>query len=319
MTGPRFTSMFAPDLERYLTFKQSMGFHGNSRIEHLRNFDRYCTEHGLEHFDRSTVEGWVVSRQTSRPNFCRSWMSYIRDFGRWERINGNKDAYVLSDDWKAGLIRSQPYLLTNEEVTKFFQAAARVKTTSPWKWQGLAFFALMHSCGLRTCEVRRLAPCDVNLNEGVIDVHWAKGNYSRQLPLTDQIVKILADCDRSSRGFFGNARVAFFISSAGNPVDPATVGGVFNRIWDQAVLLRPHDGNQPRPYDFRHHFAYANIERWMAEGTDVNAMLPYLSRYMGHASLKSTYYYIHTSPDFMNGYADIVRESQRILPEVGFE
>ena len=57
----------------------------------------------------------------------------------------------------------------------------------------------------------------------------------------------------------------------------------------------------------------------MAEGTDVNTMLPYLARYMGHALLKSTYYYIHTSPDFMNGYAEMTRETQGILPEVGFE
>ena len=31
-------------------------------------------------------------------------------------------------------------------------------------------------------------------------------------------------------------------------------------------------------------------------------MLPYLSRYMGHASFDSTYYYIHTSPGFMNAF-----------------
>jgi hypothetical protein len=34
---------------------------------------------------------------------------------------------------------------------------------------------------------------------------------------------------------------------------------MFNRIWDRAGLPRPLGGQQPRPYDFRHHFAYANI------------------------------------------------------------
>ncbi|XAS74187.1 hypothetical protein VUN82_10355 [Micrococcaceae bacterium Sec5.1] len=57
----------------------------------------------------------------------------------------------------------------------------------------------------------------------------------------------------------------------------------------------------------------------MAEGVDVNATLPYLARYMGHASLKSTYYYIHTSPDFMDGYAEANRDTRGILPQVGFE
>jgi integrase len=48
------------------------------------------------------------------------------------------------------------------------------------------------------------------------------------------------------------------------------------------------------PCTFRHHFAYACIERWRALGKDVSAMLPYLSRYMGHASFDSTYYYINS-------------------------
>jgi integrase len=69
----------------------------------------------------------------------------------------------------------------------------------------------------------------------------------------------------------------------------------------------------------RHHFAYACLERWMRQGSDVAAMLPYLARYMGHATFDSTYYYVHTSPDFMDAYAHITRNSQSLLPEVGFE
>jgi hypothetical protein len=57
----------------------------------------------------------------------------------------------------------------------------------------------------------------------------------------------------------------------------------------------------------------------MARGKGVTAMLPYLARYMGHASIESSYYYIHTSPDFMHAYADITAASQSLLPQVGFE
>ena len=48
-------------------------------------------------------------------------------------------------------------------------------------------------------------------------------------------------------------------------------------------------------------------------------MLPYLARYMGHASIESSYYYIHTSPDFMEAYAHITAGGGSLLPEVGFE
>jgi integrase len=94
---------------------------------------------------------------------------------------------------------------------------------------------------------------------------------------------------------------------------------MFNRVWDQAGLPRPVGGQQPRPYDFRHHFAYANVERWMAQGKDVMAMLPYLARYMGHADIESSFYYIHTSPEFLHAYAHLTTASQSLLPEVGFD
>ena len=93
---------------------------------------------------------------------------------------------------------------------------------------------------------------------------------------------------------------------------------MFGRIWDQAGLARPAGGRQPRPYDFRHHFAYAGIERWMTEGKDVAAMQPYLSRYMGHATFDSTYYYVHTSPDFLDCllYTSPVSYTHLTLPTI---
>ncbi|MBG6192467.1 integrase [Arthrobacter sp. CAN_A212] len=314
-----FTSVFAQELRRYLAFKQSMGCYGASRIWYLRSFDTYCTEHSVTAFDRQAIEGWVIFKKSSQPGSSPSWMSYIRDFGRWMLTHGNPDAYVLAESWKSGFSRSQPYLLSREEISLFFRSAAALETLSPWKWQSVAFFVLMHSCGLRTCETRRLQPKDVDLTGGFIDVLWSKGNRSRRLPITGQVIDVLADCDQISRQKFGHHRPGFFVSSTAAPVAPASIGVTFNRIWDQAGLNRSPGGKQPRPYDFRHHFAYANIERWMAEGRDVNAMLPYLSRYMGHATLDSSFYYIHTSPDFMDDYATLVQEGQGMLPEVGFQ
>ena len=318
MTGHGFTSAFAARLDEYVEFKCSMGFCGASRIWYLKRFDVYCAEHGRSVLDRDTVEGWVTA-QLSTSGRYRSWMSYIRDFGRWLRAHGDAGAYVLSDKWKAGFVPAHPYLLTRGEIEAFFTAAALLDTPSPWRWQAVAFFTLMHSCGIRTCEARALLVEHVDLPGRHIDVMWSKGNRSRRLPVSDDVADVLATCDDTSRARFGPSRQTFFASSTGRPVTAATAGVMFNRIWDQAGLPRPTGGIRPRPYDFRHHFAYANIERWMAGGIDVAAMLPYLSAYMGHATVESTYYYIHTSPGFMNAYAHITRGSGSVLPEAGFE
>lgn len=216
VNGAGFTSVFAADLERFLAFKKSMGFHGNGREWYLRNFDRYCTENGLEEFDGSTVEGWILSKQPSLTDSFPSWRSFIRDFGRWLLFSGNENAYVLSDRWKTSNARTQPYLLRSEEIIKFFDAAPRLETKSAWKWQGLAFFALMHSCGLRTWEVRKLDLEDVNLAEGVIDVRWSKGSRSRQLPITDQLLTILAAANQALELAAGKQRTAFFVNQSGH-------------------------------------------------------------------------------------------------------
>ena len=178
----------------------------------------------------------------------------------------------------------------------------------------------MHSCGIRTGEARALRVEHVDLPGLRVDVPLSKGNRSRRLPLTGDVAEVLAVCEQASGRKFGTSRRTFFVSSTGKPVTAAAVGNVFNGIWDLAGLPRAAGGQQPRPYDFRHHFAYANIERWMAQGTNVAAMLlPYLSVYIGHTTVESTYYYIHTSPDFMDAYSHITRKSESLLPEVGFE
>ncbi len=318
MNAHGFTSAFAPELDAYLAFKEKMGFYGNSRIWYLKRFDAYCTAYDRAAFDRDTVEGWVTE-QLARSGRYRSWMSYIRDVGRWLQVHGHRDAYVLSDRWKAQVVPAHPYLLSSREIEAFFAAAATLNADSPWRWQAVAFFTLMHSCGLRTGETRLLRPEHVHLRDGNLDVVSSKGNRSRRLPLTGDVTEVLAGCDRVSATRLGPSRRTFFVSATCNQVTAATVGKVFHRIWDQAGLPRPASGQQPRPYDFRHHFAYANVDRWMRQGKDVTAMLPYLARYMGHASIESSYYYIHTSPGFMHAYAHITAESQSLLPEVGFE
>ena len=127
MSSRGFTSAFAPELEAYLTFKASMGFYGTSRIWYLRKFDAYCSEHNRTVFDRDTVEEWV-SVQLQHSGRYRSWMSYIRDFGRWLSMHGATDAYVLSESWKAPILAPHPYLLA---VRELFRPYSRFIPRSP--------------------------------------------------------------------------------------------------------------------------------------------------------------------------------------------
>ena len=152
-----------------------MGFYGSSRIWYLRRFDAYCAEHDRTVFDQDTVEGWVTAQLASSGRY-RSWMSYIRDVGRWLQAHGHSDAYVLSDRWKAPFVPARPYLLSSAGDRAVLRGGSgSFDAQSPWRWQAVAFFTLMHSCGLRTGETRALLAEHVDLRDGHIDVVVVQG------------------------------------------------------------------------------------------------------------------------------------------------
>jgi integrase/recombinase XerD len=73
----------------------------------------------------------------------------------------------------------------------------------------------------------------------------------------------------------------------------------------KSAFITPAECNpKPRTYDFGLHSAFANINRWVENGINVNGMLPYLMNYMGHASIESTFYYIHLIPEFFGIYSE---------------
>lgn len=67
---------------------------------------------------------------------------------------------------------------------------------------------------------------------------------------------------------------------------------------------------------FRHHFAWANLNRWAADGLDLNVMLAYLMRYMGHQSVSGTLYYFRFVPEFFPVFREMTENLEDILPEV---
>ena len=55
----------------------------------------------------------------------------------------------------------------------------------------------------------------------------------------------------------------------------------------------------PRLLDFRHTFAVSTLVNCYKTGVNPNAILPTLSRYLGHENPKNTYWYLTATPDLM--------------------
>jgi integrase len=53
-----------------------------------------------------------------------------------------------------------------------------------------------------------------------------------------------------------------------------------------------NSGKAVRPHDLRHRFAVQRLAAWHREQADVQALLPLLATYLGHARYTDTAYYV---------------------------
>ena len=176
-----------------------------------------------------------------------------------------------------------------------------------------AIFRLLYCCGLRPKEARTLPHKNVHLTEKYIDILQSKGPKSRRIYITEDLASYLLRYDWHVTAAFP-ARTYFFPADKDRPYSSQALCYNFGIIWKKASP--DWTGKLPRIYDLRHHFAWATINRWAREGTDVNAMLPYLMRYMGHNCIKHTLYYFRFVPDFYPDYRRLSKRLNDRLPEV---
>ena len=172
----------------------------------------------------------------------------------------------------------------------------------------------MYFCGIRCVEARMLKTEDVNIDEMYLIIRNSKNHNDRKLFITDEVIKVLKSLDYRLSLIIPD-RTYFFSIYVNGYLSSQFISTNFRKVWTSAGMSMDVTP-RPRAYDFRHHFACANIMKWMNEGKDVHAMLPYLMTYMGHSSLESTYYYIHLIPEFFSKYNELSSISDELLPEV---
>jgi len=297
-----FISGLAPQIRQFLDYKHSLGYKYSSAEFYLNDLDRFCMQKGLEaNLTKELVESWIMSREQAHPSPYRAWISSIREFGRYLQLTGYPDAYMVSDRFVSRKYRPTPYFFTEDEVSMFFAACDSIVLRRIYQGRHLVIpvlFRFLYCCGVRTCEARLLLTKNVDLEKGYADILKSKGLKDRRIYLCEDLLDLFRKYDTRISAYFP-VRKYFFPSASNECYSKGSIGSNFNLIWDTA-RLRQVSGKQPRAYDFRHHFAFANVNRWIAEDKNVNAMLPYLMRYMGHSSLESTSYYIHLVPEFFS-------------------
>lgn len=301
----------------FIVYKRSLGYVYTGQEKLLNRFVNYA-EKAVECISIPTKEvtdNYLAEIAGSEGTLYGS-VTVLREFSRFLQARGYQDAYMIPAKSVSQSVPEDPYFFTEKEISAFFRELDQIEPHNSFKGRELVFptlFRLLYCCGLRCKEVRTLKSEDVHLNELYIDIMQSKGPKSRRIYISTELADYLTEYDNKISLLFPE-RTYFFPHGNGCYASTA-ISKNFQRFWKKAfpdfVIT-----TRPRAYDFRHHFAWVNLNRWAAEGLDINAMLPYLMRYMGHQSVRETLYYFHFVPEFFPTYKTMAEPLEDLLPEV---
>ena len=268
---------------------------------------------------RDLVEAWVAKRpgETETTRFHR--MGYIRGLGEYMARMGY-DAYVLPG--KQGYTEREsysPYIFTDAELCALFASADRLAGSDRacQRAQAAIVMRLLYSSGLRVGEACGLRKGDVDLDADVLTIRHAKNDKDRVVPMHAAMVsrmRAFAHAAQLEHPQYG-AHELFWSLPEGRPLSTRFVYGFFRDALWGAGISHGGRGKGPRVHDLRFTFACHRLRGWVEAGDDVNALMPYLATYMGHADTRCTEYYLRLTAELFPGMvARVERECGWMVP-----
>lgn len=313
-----YSSKLAPHIRGLITEKRASGFAYSSNSDVLKEFDTFCIQNN---YSETTVtkeisDAWSVQRETEGLNARYVRVSVLRQLSKYILSLGD---YAYFPQLTQATTSKNPHIFTNDERIEFFEKLdelqpTQMKVGSRFKEECRVMFRLYYCCGMRLSEPLALKWEYIDFNESSIHIYHSKGDKDRKLWVTDDIMSMLKEYKKYILSECPTEKLLFPGIKAGKSIDPVTVRDYFLRVWHATRFANL--SNPPTIKSFRHTFVVDRINTWIADGIDPERMLPYLSEFLGHASIRESLYYYHQSLEALETIRIKDTVSNRIIPEV---
>src|SRR3954452_14514419 len=216
----------AADVERYLAFRQTLGYKLSNTSGNLRVFASFAASRGDTHVRASTALEWATEGISPYNRHIR-----LRDVGLLARFLHAEDPLheVPFNLFHAPKRRSLPYIYTAEEIVQLIGAASHLRQSYPLRRRVYAtLIGLLAATGLRTSEALDLRLGDL-LPDSVLQIRRTKFGKSRLVPLHPTAAQALSDYLEKRRPLaIPDSHV--FLSASDQRIASSTVEYTFRRI-----------------------------------------------------------------------------------------
>ena len=318
MKNYEYHSQLALYISGLIRQKRADGYSYEFEAYMLEHFDRFCIENGYDNgsLTRDLVMAWAEQRPTESKNYRNQRVSFVRQLALY-MISLNMEAYIPRA-FESNAI-SVPHILLLDEIHEFYKAVdSFLPCQSNFQRFSLSYsvlFRLFYCCGLRLSEGCYLKRSAVNLENGCLSIYQSKGHKDRVVFMSGDMLQMCKSYDRLMQKLVPDREWFFPGRDESKPFSKTSIDKKFSDFWN----MTPYTGRvdkKPTVHSLRHTYVVTKMNDWMNEGKDFKAMIPYLSRYLGHTSIDETQYYYH---QVVSAF-EIVRKhdsvADRVIPEV---
>lgn len=291
---------FKLHIQNYIKLKKSIGYKYDTEAGHLKRFDKFTMEKypNVTDLTKEIVLDWCSKRSYEAQANQHSRVSIIRQFALYLDSIGGK-AYIIPKKYYPAEKRYIPYIYTADELSRFFGETDKCRYSCECPHRHMimpVLFRMIYMCGLRASEARLLKVADVDLKNGILNIHQAKKDNSRLVPMSDSLT---ARCRKFSVKVHSHSvSEDYYFPALGNkPITLVNLYKNFRRFLWHAKISHGGMGKGPRVHDLRHTYAVHCLKKWSEQEKDLAVYLPVLRTYMGHDSFKETAYYLHLTAD----------------------
>jgi integrase len=300
-------------LTDYLAVRRSLGFKLTRDGLLLRQFVAFCEQTGANRITSEVALAWVTSPAKASPSWLNMRLSMVRGFACWLQAS-HPSTEVPPRGWLPPVRRTTPYLYSEADIVALMAAAQRAR----WPLSAATYetlVGLLAVTGLRIGEAIRLDRADVSLVDGLLTIRESKFGKTRQVPIHPSTVENLRSyLRRRSTLSPAPSEPALFVHPAGNRINYEAVQGMFRSLVQRIGLTPRSERRRPTIHGLRHTFAVNTLVGWYRDGVDIQARLPVLSTWLGHADPKWTYWYLSATPELLTLAAQRLEDSLGRLP-----
>ena len=301
-----FISPWGPYLIQYIKYKKLCGYKCE-KIENIASlFDRYYHDLGINEalFTRDVVEPFLFLHENEQVTNQKNRVSMLRQFGKYLFDNDIfEDVYIVPIGYAKVNFEYIPYIYSHDELVRIIEYIDNLQMYK--SFLGVDAKPNTYNCvrtaikilittGMRCGEVLQLKRNEVDLDNQVFVIHFAKNNNQRLVPYSDSLKQVLIDYLENTP-YQIDKDECFLSPEKGGSVNHSLITYYFYRCLKH-IGIKHEKGKGPRIHDFRHTYATMALAKLQRECDNVNLSLSYLSAYLGHKSIRETQKYVWLTP-----------------------